>query len=301
MLIEFIAIAALSTASAASSGSTEPSAESTPAQSATGTPRAEEPSTGTPDRAGEATLEPGAPAATDLAKKLANPISDLISIPFQFNYDTGFGPSDGDRLTLNIQPVIPFSISEDWNLITRTIIPLIQQESPAPGIDDEFALGDVLQSFFFSPKDPVEGWIIGAGPVVLWPTGTEPTLRSESLGLGPTLVALQQQSGFTYGMLVNHVWSVTQSDDKDEVNSTFLQPFVSYSWPTATTLTLNTESSYDWNSESWTVPLNLQVSQILKVGPLPVQFTVGGRWYAESPDGGPEWGLRFAFTILLPK
>jgi len=253
----------------------------------------------------DAEAPPGAGAPGDdaaaLAKKLSNPIADLISVPIQFNYDEGFGPRNAGRITLNIQPVIPIPISENWNLVTRTIVPIIYQDSPAPGVGSEFGLGDVLQSFFFSPRDPVGGWILGAGPVVLWPTGTEPLLRNESLGLGPTVVALRQQHGWTYGALANHVWSVTNSDDHEQVNATFIQPFVSYSWPTATTVTLNTEAGYDWNTDDWNVPVNLALSQVLRIGRQPISLQIGGRYYIESPSGGAEWGIRFTLTFLFPK
>ncbi len=239
--------------------------------------------------------------SADLAKKLSNPVADLISVPFQFNYDDGYGPNDAGRLTLNIQPVIPFSITEDWNLITRTIVPVIYQEKLADGLDDEFGMGDILQSFFFSPKKPVGGWILGFGPAFQWPTGTNPDLRSEQLGIGPTAVALRQDNGWTYGILANHIWAVTDSDDHETINKTFLQPFVSYTFKTATSVTLNTESSYDWTAEEWTVPLNLMVGQIIRIGKLPVQLTLGGRYYADAPSDGPEWGLRFQITFLFPK
>jgi hypothetical protein len=242
-----------------------------------------------------------APTDAELAKKLSNPVASLISVPIQFNYDTGYGPKDADRVVANIQPVIPISIDEDWNLIVRTIVPIIYQGSLADSIDSEFGLGDTVQSFFFSPKEPVGGWILAAGPVALWPTGTKPAIRSEQFGLGPTVLALRQDSGWTYGMLANHIWGVTDSDDHPDVNATFLQPFISYTWPTATTLAFNTEATYDWTGEEWTVPLNLVASQMVKIGNQPMQFSIGGRYYADAPDSGPEWGLRFVVTFLFPK
>lgn len=236
----------------------------------------------------------------ELAKKLNNPIANLISVPLQFNYDKGYGPKDAGRITLNVQPVIPFSISKDWNLILRTIVPVIWQDAVADGVGSDLGIGDTTQSFFFSPKEDVGGWIIGAGPVALWPTGTDPQLRSENVGLGPTIVALRQHDGWTYGILANHIWSIAHSDDYEAVNSSFLQPFISYTWRTATSLTFNTESTYDWNDEQWTVPLNLMVSQVLRIGKQPISLQLGGRYYAESPHDGPEWGIRFTFTLLFP-
>ena len=175
------------------------------------------------------------------------------------------------------------------------------EESLADGLDYEFGLGDIVQNFFFSPKQPASGWIWGVGPVFNWPTATDDALGSEKWGAGPTAVLLKQENGWTYGILANHIWSFAGDDDRADLNITFLQPFLAYTFPTATTLTLNTESTYNWDSEDWTVPINLQVSQLLRVGKLPVQFAIAGRWYAELPDGGPEWGARFTTTILLPR
>lgn len=236
----------------------------------------------------------------DLAQKLQNPVADLISVPLQFNYDAGLGPNDTDRLILNIQPVIPITLNDDWSLISRTILPVIYREATAPGLDSDFGLGDVVQSFFFSPKKPVGGWILGVGPVALLPTATDSALGSDTFGLGPTAVALQQRGGWSFGALANHIWGLSEGE-RGEVNLTFVQPFVSYTWPSATTLGLTAEMTYDWSDDELTVPLNLTVSQLVSVGDQPVQFVIGGRYYADGPAGGPEWGLRFGLTFLFPK
>lgn len=237
--------------------------------------------------------------ASSLAKKLANPVADLISVPLQLNYDNGYGTEDADRWTLNVQPVIPITLSEDWNLISRTILPIVYQEGPFAGVDDEFGLGDTVQSLFFSPKESQPIW--GVGPVLLFPTATDKALGGEKWGAGPTGVVLVQDGPWTYGLLANHIWSFAGDDDRRDINATFLQPFVAYTFPTATTLTLNTESTYDWTESQWTVPINLQVSQLLKVGAQPISLALGGRYYAEAPEHGPEWGVRFTVTFLFPK
>jgi hypothetical protein len=248
----------------------------------------------------------------ELAKKLQNPVADLISVPLQSNWDFGIEApdeakkipglhfQDAYRYTLNVQPVIPISISKDWNLILRTIVPIIHAESPIEELDDRTGLGDILQSFFFSPKEPTSsGWIWGAGPVILYPSGTD-ELSAHKWGAGPTIVLLKQEKGWTYGILANHVWSFSGGGDND-ISSTYLQPFLSYTTKTHTTFSLNTESTYDWEDSEWTVPINLMVAQLVKIGGMPMQFQVGGRYYAEKPDGGPDWGLRFNVTFLFPK
>lgn len=240
-----------------------------------------------------------AASSADLAKKLANPIADLISVPIQFNYDEGFGPEEASRTTVNLQPVIPISLTDNWNVISRTIMPLIYQEGATPLTDDEFGLGDVTQSLFFSPRSSKLIW--GAGPVFLLPTATDDSLGSEKWGAGPTGVVLVQDGPWTYGVLANHIWSFAGDDDRADVNATFLQPFLAYTTSAATTFTLNTESTYDWSNDQWTVPINFIVSQLIKFGRQPVSLGVGGRYYAESPDDGPEWGVRTFITFLFPK
>src|SRR5262249_18616581 len=163
--------------------------------------------------------------AAELAKQLQNPVAALISVPFQNNFEWGGGPgSEGFKYTLNFQPVIPISISEDWNVISRTIVPVIEQDDVVPG-ETEGGLGDTLQSFFFSPKEPGFGGIIwGAGPAFNLPTSTEDFLGSQKFGIGPTAVLLRQHSGWTYGLLTNHIVSIGGTHATSDVNATFLQP-----------------------------------------------------------------------------
>lgn len=158
---------------------------------------------------------------SDLAKKLSNPVASLISVPFQWNYDHGIGPTDGDKVTLNIQPVIPISLNDNWNLISRTIVPVVWQDDIAGNSGTQFGLSDTTQSLFFSPKEPTAGGIIwGLGPALLFPTGTDDLLSTRKWGAGPTGVVLRQHGPWTYGALANHIWSFAGDESRSDVNST---------------------------------------------------------------------------------
>ncbi|WP_417709086.1 transporter [Roseibium aggregatum] len=248
-------------------------------------------------------MTPAGAQDADLAKKLSNPVASLISVPFQWNYDHGFGPSDGNKVTLNIQPVIPISLNEHWNLISRTIVPVVWQDDIAGNSGTQFGFSDTTQSFFFSPKEPTAGGIIwGLGPVLLLPTGTDDLLSTRKWGAGPTGVVLRQSGPWTYGALANHVWSYAGDGNRSNVNSTFLQPFLSYTTKDAWTFTLNSETTYDWTSNEWSVPINAMVAKLVTIDKQPISFQAGVRYYAASSDNGPEgFGARAAVTFLFPK
>lgn len=247
-----------------------------------------------------------APATADadaLAKALSNPVAALISVPMQLNYDTGYGADgDGERWSLNVQPVVPISLNSDWNVISRTILPIIHQ-SDVVGNGSDSGIGDITQSLFFSPKKPTaSGWIWGVGPAFLLPTASEDVLGTEQWAIGPTAVVLKQtESGLTYGALVNYLVSVAGDDDRADVNSAFLQPFLSKGLGKGRTATINLESTYDFEGHAWNVPVNVSYSKVTKIGGQMVSFAGGVRAYLETPAGGPDWGVRFVVTLLYPK
>lgn len=240
----------------------------------------------------------------ELAMQLANPVAALISVPIHLSYNQDIGPrDDGEQWSLNIQPVIPFSLNEDWNLISRTILPIIYQDDIFPGSSSQFGLGDTLQSLFFSPARPTAGgWIWGAGPVLLLPTGSDDLLTTDRWAAGPTAVALTQRGHWTVGALGNHLWSFAGNDDRDRINRSFVQPFVSYTTPTAWTYTLQSEMSYDWDDKQWTIPIRLSTSKVTRIGSQLVSFGGAVQYWAESSDNAPEgWGARLTITLLFPR
>jgi hypothetical protein len=197
--------------------------------------------------------------------------------------------------------VIPISISEKWNLISRTILPIVNQDDIASDFEHRVGFGATTQSFFFSPKHPTAaGLVWGVGPAFLVPTATD-GIATNQWGAGVTGVGLVQRGPWTVGGLANHLWSVTGNDEDGEISQTFLQSFVNYTTPRATSFFLNTESTYDWEAEQWSVPINAGVNQLVKIGEQRVQLGGGVRYWAESPEFGPQdWGARLIVTFLFP-
>ena len=239
----------------------------------------------------------------ELAQELTNPVADLLTIPIQMNYDQNIGPTDdGWKLQTNIQPVYPFELSSNWNLISRTIMPVIWQDEVVPGAGSQFGLGDITLTLFASPKKTAGGIIWGAGPILYFPSATDRLLGAERWGAGPSAIALTMRGRWTMGALANHVWSYAGKDDRDEINNSFLQPFVAYTWPSAWTVSVQSETSYNWTTSDWSVPLNVAVAKLVMLGPLPVSVQAGvGRWLTSPGTAADGWRFRFQANFVLPK
>ena len=244
----------------------------------------------------------------EIAKKLANPVSAMITLPFQLNYERGFYGTSGqksNRWTLNIQPVVPFELNDEWKIVSRTILPVIRMDNIPVGNGITGGVGDIVQSVFLSPKKPTEnGWIWGAGAVMMIPSDSD--VSSKKWGLGPTAVALRQKDAWTYGALVNHIWSVGGSDSVvKKVNNTFVQPFVTYTTSAGLSISAMSETTYNWEATSenrWTVPLFFSLGQTDTIGKQRISYGASLKYNVKSPIGGAEgWGARLFFTFVFPK
>ncbi len=244
-------------------------------------------------------------SSEELAKLAQNPVGNLVSVPFQNNTNFGYGPLDRTQDVLNIQPVYPIHVSDDWNVITRTIMPLLWQPGLYPGQGSTFGLSDIQFSAFLSPANP-EGVIWGAGAIVQLPTHTDDALGNDHWGLGPTAVVLKMEHGspWVYGILVNNVWSVGGSSSSPPINQLLAQPFLNYNFHGGTYLTTSPIITANWKADSgnvWTVPLGGGVGHIFHLGKLPMNTQVGAYYNVEKPKYGSDWQLRVQFQFMFPK
>jgi len=237
--------------------------------------------------------------ATELAKKLQNPVSDLISVPFQNNFNFGVGPEDKTQYVLNIQPVLPQRISEQWNWIHRAIIPLIDQPAPV----DAFGLGDIQYQGFLSPAKPGK-LIWGVGPVLQVPSATDDQLGTEKWSAGAGAVALRMDGPWVYGALVNNIWSLTDDKHGGYYNNGLIQPFVNYNFKGGLYLTSAPILTVDWTADSdnrWTIPIGGGVGKIFHLGKLPVNTQLSAYYNAVTPDDGADWQIRAQVQLMFPK
>lgn len=247
-----------------------------------------------------ATAEPSSEEA--LAKKTQNPVADLISIPFQNNFTFPTGPGDDVMYVLNIQPVIPLSLTEDWNLITRTIVPIIHQPGLATGQSSDNGIGDLQFSAFLSPAEST-GLIWGAGPVLRFPTASRDTLGSEKWSAGPSFVGLSSQGPWVVGGLIQNLWSYAGDSDRADVNQLLVQPFLNYNLPDGWYLTSSPVVTADWNRsrQKWTVPVGGGFGKIVRLGKLPVNLQLQAYYNVAKPDAVGDWTIRFQIQLLFPK
>ena len=235
----------------------------------------------------------------EVARAAQNPVADIISIPFQNNSNFGFGPgNDRTQNVLNIQPVLPFHLSKDWNLITRTIFPLVWQPSFTDG-GTTFGLSNVAVTAFLSPARPA-AVIWGVGPVLTLPATSSAVGSSNTWGLGPSAVVLTMQGSWVVGVLVNNVWSFAG----DSTNNFLLQYFINYNFGrtgwyvvSAPVITANWKAR---SGQQWVVPFGAGGGKIVWVGKLPLNISASAFYNVVHPDIGPLWQLRVSVTVLLP-
>jgi hypothetical protein len=241
-------------------------------------------------------------SATELAKKTQNPVADLITVPFQNNFNLSAGPNDATIYNLNVQPVIPIHLTEDWNLITRTIMPINNQPSLFPGDDSAFGLGDLNPTFFLSPAKPGK-LIWGAGPTFTLPTATDSRLGTSKWSMGPAAVALSMQGPWVFGALANQQWSFAGWGDQD-VSAMLIQPFVNYNLPDGLYLVSAPIITANWKASSgdkWTVPVGGGVGKLFKLDKLPINTQLQAFYNVERPHLEADWQLRFQLQFLFPK
>jgi hypothetical protein len=241
----------------------------------------------------------------ELQRATQNPVASLISVPFQNNTDLNFGPFARDKNTLNVQPVMPMKLSENWNLIARIITPLLFQPDVSQAHLGTFGLGDIQPTFFLSPAKP-HPLIWGAGPALLLPTATDDTLGTGKWAAGPAVVALLQPGKWTLGVLVSNLWSFTGSRSRSDVNTMSLQYFVNYNLQNGWYVTSSPILSANWTATAgniWLVPLGGGFGRIFRVGRQPVNGSVSAYYNVVHPDAtpSPTWQLRVQIALLYPR
>ncbi len=244
----------------------------------------------------------GSDTERGMAMRLRNPVADMISVSLENDMEWGIGSnSKGFRYTLNLQPVIPVALSDDWNLIVQTVLPIVHQTDVVPG-KTQSGMGDVQQSAYLTPEyldaDDIT-W--GIGPTFLFPTATSDSIDEQQFALGPAAVVLRQDDVWTVGVLANHLVSASDTKNRNSINQTLVQPFLSYTTSSETTFAIDMEAEYDWQDSKWTVPVNLSVAQMLHVWEQAMQFQLGPRLYAGGPSDVPDWGISVTYVLLFPE
>ena len=238
--------------------------------------------------------------AEALAKQTQNPVADLVTIPIQFNWNTGGGLGDQTLQVINIQPVLPLALDDDWLLVSRTIVPLVNV--PLSSGDRSTGIGDIQEQMYLTAANP--GKVIwGFGPVFSFPTATNDALTTGQFALGPDFVVLTMPGKWVIGAVANQLWRIGGSDNTTAINSFFVQPFVNYNLKRGWALSTSPTITADWNAPSgqqWTVPLGIGVSKVNKIGNQPVNLSLQYYHNVVRPDNGPADVVRMVFALLYP-
>jgi hypothetical protein len=238
-------------------------------------------------------------SAQELADKLANPVASLISVPLQNNLNYGIGPFNGSKYTINIQPVIPFKLSDNLNLITRYILPVVDQRDITGENTHQFGLSDATVTAFFAPK--TKGLIFGFGPAFLVPTATDKLLGTEKFGVGPSVLVMHQGKGLSVGFLANQIWSVAGNEDRADFNSFYTQIFLSHSYKSGATLGVNAEITQNWEANTTLISLNPSIGTVTKFGNQVMKFDISPLIPIVGPhESRPDWGLRAVIAFVFP-
>jgi opacity protein-like surface antigen len=246
---------------------------------------------------------PGAgPSTEDLARASQNPVAAMISLPFQNNTNFNTGRYGRAQNVLNIQPVIPMSLNGDWNIISRTIVPVISQPNLFSDANTG-GMGDITQSLFLSPANP--GHVIwGVGPVFTAPSASDTILGNGKTLFGATAVALIMPGHWVIGVLANNQWSVAGDPYRKPVNTFLAQPFVNYNMAGGWFLTYSPIITADWlapSDQRWTVPVGGGFGRVFKVGEQPVNASLSGYYNVVRPDSAGDWQLRAQVAFLFPR
>jgi hypothetical protein len=239
-----------------------------------------------------------------IAKQAQNPVASLISVPFQNNLNFGVGPKDGEQNVLDIQPVVPFHLTDDWNLITRTIVPVIYEPYISPTSGNATGLGDAQVALYFSPAAPKDSIIWGVGPAIAFPTATERYLGQGKFGAGLSAVVLTIRGPWLIGLLATDSASVAGESDRPDVHQFLAQPFVNFNFPRGWYLASSPIITANWKAtsdERWTVPLGGGGGKILRIGKQRVNAYVQVFDNVVHPHDAGNWTLRAQVQLLFPK
>ena len=260
-----------------------------------------------------------------LAKAAQNPIASLISLPIQWNStpSTQWAPNvtvpsadpslppvrtnfkaNQTQNVVNVQPVIPFKVSDGLTLVTRTIVPFISQ--PGPRGTSIQSLGDINPSVFFVPT--LKGnFTVGVGPTVVIPSATDNRLSSKRWSAGPTGVLVYTKGPIVAGGLINNIWSFAGEDGRD-VNKMLIQPFLNYNLPKGWYLTSSPIITANWNqaeNKGWTVPVGAGFGRVFVLGTQPVNASLSAYYNAVKPEVAGQtligdWTFRAQVQFLFP-